>query len=1213
MVDKAKVNSTNYEFNDNSEEPNNSIGQFTTAINQLKSTIDNVDHVFKQSITQSSELDFLQGVANTRDASSLLNDPTIKAKLDESFNAMSTMYQTHSNSLSNFYNDVIPKTQSKNKSKRQPIEKKPKKEQHTKHWFEKVVEYMHGQSHKLAHPMGHELSHTFHADNPLFEGVAQGLTSSTTNLTSNMGNLISNVLQLGDGLKNLTLIGSSMALGGAALGISSALEGMDLDESYRLSVMQSNPEAYGSITDPFQDKMSFRQDMIDNLIGVKSGKDADSLYNTAMSTRPGAGTTDETVQGMAGSIGLLSDIGVNATPTLTNLQHGFGMGAGESLGTVAGLTRTGVDNNLMDISGYMGQILSISNNFRGMGVTVAQVDGVFNKFTKKTFTGGVKLAADQAMSLTELQIGIQKKISTATAGMIGLTQGANLNVGSSFGLKGGENIGQMMKSGDPVQAFLATQYIKQGANIDGIYDSIASHYQDTLKMTAPNASHDEQMARLYMMMSKEGSVQGDFSDDKVRALLDDIITHKKGSEKLKKHFEEVAPKPLPEMIKDFQDKAMVPGLKTFYKDVEKMDSPLEGIGRIWMKIRQMLGGIFLPAVEESAIILSGLGSFLHTFFKTGNLSSAAGAFSHSYSEVQHGFREANSTGTLNAMINSNSIAHDFMLKLGLLEEHDVNHSVQKQFTKAMNEGFKIGTLHAVSSDVHVGKDKSAYLAMAKEAAHKYGIPENLLISQIQAESNFNPNAKSGAGAVGIAQIVPKYHPNVNAHDPHDSIDYMAKLMKSSYNTYKRQGHDDQTAYSLALSAYNCFDDQTEVLTDNGWVLFKDLKESDNVASYNNLNLIEYDKPLNYYEYDYNGIMHHYKNLAIDAMVTPNHKMLTKVTPKHKFKLIESKEINWKSCILPVAAGNNNQELSVSDEEIKITAWILTDGTIAQQKKKGLVAKKPKIRIYQTNPKAQTVFNLLDALGWDYYTYEVVQKQTHIQGKKLVKKPKNIYHITLKPNSRDKALRLLTTKKQIPKWVYNLSHRQFDLFINTFIDGDGSRPKGLTNFELSGTHNVMDELQILLIQNGYKAKVKKITDNTSRLYGCIKSETRILLKNRYDTFYTGKVYCVSTKNQTVVTRRCGKVLISGNSGSGNVAKMGKGIYKGGIKETSNYVDKIMSHGLKQDFEDLNSSLAVSNPSINYNQGKNGVHSVTNIRIRNKQTGKVIKEKQISNVG
>ena len=44
--------------------------------------------------------------------------------------------------------------------------------------------------------------------------------------------------------------------------------------------------------------------------------------------------------------------------------------------------------------------------------------------------------------------------------------------------------------------------------------------------------------------------------------------------------------------------------------------------------------------------------------------------------------------------------------------------------------------------------------MAKSAARKHCIPEDLFLRLVQQESGWNPNALSHKGAIGLAQLMP---------------------------------------------------------------------------------------------------------------------------------------------------------------------------------------------------------------------------------------------------------------------------------------------------------------------------------------------------------------------------------------------------------------------------------------------------------------------------
>jgi len=87
-----------------------------------------------------------------------------------------------------------------------------------------------------------------------------------------------------------------------------------------------------------------------------------------------------------------------------------------------------------------------------------------------------------------------------------------------------------------------------------------------------------------------------------------------------------------------------------------------------------------------------------------------------------------------------------------------------------------------------------YRELANTFAAQAGIDPRIFSAQISQESGFDPTARSGAGAVGIAQIVPKYHPGVDATDPVASLRWAANEMASSVRKYG--------SYQRALSAYN---------------------------------------------------------------------------------------------------------------------------------------------------------------------------------------------------------------------------------------------------------------------------------------------------------------------------------------------------------------------------------------------------------------------------
>lgn len=89
--------------------------------------------------------------------------------------------------------------------------------------------------------------------------------------------------------------------------------------------------------------------------------------------------------------------------------------------------------------------------------------------------------------------------------------------------------------------------------------------------------------------------------------------------------------------------------------------------------------------------------------------------------------------------------------------------------------------------------------ITERAARRHGVPPNVLKALIGQESGWRVNARSGAGAQGIAQFMPAtakaYGVNLNDGDPRDDIEGAAKYIGS--NLKRTGGNVDK-----ALSIYN---------------------------------------------------------------------------------------------------------------------------------------------------------------------------------------------------------------------------------------------------------------------------------------------------------------------------------------------------------------------------------------------------------------------------
>lgn len=82
----------------------------------------------------------------------------------------------------------------------------------------------------------------------------------------------------------------------------------------------------------------------------------------------------------------------------------------------------------------------------------------------------------------------------------------------------------------------------------------------------------------------------------------------------------------------------------------------------------------------------------------------------------------------------------------------------------------------------------------QRAEYINNLPRHLLAKMAQQESNYDPTAQSSAGAQGIMQIVPRWHPGVDPFNVPEAIAYAGTLLRKHFNKFG--------SWQKALAAYN---------------------------------------------------------------------------------------------------------------------------------------------------------------------------------------------------------------------------------------------------------------------------------------------------------------------------------------------------------------------------------------------------------------------------
>jgi len=130
----------------------------------------------------------------------------------------------------------------------------------------------------------------------------------------------------------------------------------------------------------------------------------------------------------------------------------------------------------------------------------------------------------------------------------------------------------------------------------------------------------------------------------------------------------------------------------------------------------------------------------------------------------------------------------------------IDKKLSKQYSGSVKftPKYKKGEAAADASGIpsYRGSYKGEYLDVAKAAARKHGVPEDLFLRLVQQESGWNPVAVSVKGAKGLAQLMPETAETlgVDIADPTDNLYGGARYLRLMFDKFG--------TWELALAAYN---------------------------------------------------------------------------------------------------------------------------------------------------------------------------------------------------------------------------------------------------------------------------------------------------------------------------------------------------------------------------------------------------------------------------
>lgn len=346
----------------------------------------------------------------------------------------------------------------------------------------------------------------------------------------------------------------------------------------------------------------------------------------------------------------------------------------------------------------------------------------------------------------------------------------------------------------------------------------------------------------------------------------------------------------------------------------------------------------------------------------------------------------------------------------------------------------------------------------------------------------------------------------------------------------------------------CVDEETEILTYDGYKKYTELKQGELILSYNPIIKKSEWKPIDFINiFDYNGPIFKLGGDQFGAMVTPNHRWLVEKkhgrSPKKELNTYCIKETAYlgRSSSESLVIGGPHMcvdEKTYSDDFVKICAWYYTEGSLRKNNLSITISQS-----FEVNPEnCKMIEESLIKIG----SVRVYGNKDGLRNKRAGNRGSNrrmgLYHNMRTTQSNncivyeltgtivDNIIYCIEGKDKIPSYEFirSLTADQLELFIETSILGDG-----IDNMpQFTQCHKErMDRFQIICVLAGYSPRIS----SDYRLLSLRRRQTGVKMNNihlnsmdREILPYFGKVWCPTVENGLWFARRNGTSFITGNS-------------------------------------------------------------------------------------
>jgi hypothetical protein len=342
---------------------------------------------------------------------------------------------------------------------------------------------------------------------------------------------------------------------------------------------------------------------------------------------------------------------------------------------------------------------------------------------------------------------------------------------------------------------------------------------------------------------------------------------------------------------------------------------------------------------------------------------------------------------------------------------------------------------------------------------------------------------------------------------------------------------------------HCFDEETEILTERGWMRYKNLKPEDRVMTLNrDSDRLEFNEIEQFHEYtDYKELIH-CKSQCCDIMVTPKHGFWSATDAHNPFMEESAKDAFGKVRRFRTGGTYKADGIDLSDAQIRFISWLMAEGYTDHRD--GSVA----IRIMQSNAPDGRLAVLLDCLDDADIQYRMRLKYPKgskgVNGTKKWTRNFDAYTISIQ-EARDVAVwveKYLSDSKDIKQALRGMSASQCRSFLDAYTMADGHAYKPGRVQLATARKDHADFLHELVVKAGARATVCRRGNKDGYVLSITpRQQTTVGKKSWEKVAYNGNVWCVSVKNGTLLVRRNGKAVVTLNTHKLLVAGPKKKLY------------------------------------------------------------------------